>query len=264
MRICIRGISCVMSVVACAAIASGSFIQVGKTNSPAAGALLKIARDAMGGEPKLAGVKSLLLIGQVRTLNQMYGQDSGSAREYYVRPIEIRILFPDKYVETTTYESGTKNRVGFNGADPVPGLGPGKAPSPVWPQFLSSRQGEFARLALALLLRIDAGSRLILRESIGADSTLEFNGLGNSPVYVDLDKATHLPSRLRYQLQDSMADGTEMGAVSSWTTNIEDWRDVGGLKMPHHLSNLRAGKLYSEFLFKTIEINPPLTAADFK
>ena len=263
MRIRIMSLTCALSLIAAAAIASGSFMQAGKTNAPAAGALLKAARDAMGGEAKLASVKSLVLKGQVRTLNQMYGQDSGAAKEYNVNPIEIQILFPDKYVETTTYESGTRNRVGFNGADPVPGR-PGKAQSSMWPQLLNSRRGEFARLVLALLLQTDTGNRLTLGNNAGADSTLEFRGLGNFSIYVDLDKATHLPTRLRYQLQEFMADGTSTGAVSSWIMNIEDWQEVNGLKMPHHLSNLRAGKLYSEFLFNSIELNPPLTATDFK
>ncbi len=264
MRFRVTSITIFVVALLSVAAAPGGRLSQGKSSSQAASVLLKAAREAMGGEAKLAAVKSLLLKGQVRTLNQLYGRDSGSAREYIANPIEIQILFPDKYVETTTYESSTKNRVGFNGSEPVPGLKPGQAPSPMWPVFLNSRQGEFARLALALLLRTDTSGRLILGNGAAVNLALEFSGLGDSPTYVDLDKATHLPSRLRYQLREFLSDGTAMGTESTWTMSVEDWRDVSNLKMPHRLSSFRAGKLYSEFLFKSIEINPPLTAADFK
>ncbi|MGA2259919.1 MAG: hypothetical protein ABSH28_00630 [Acidobacteriota bacterium] len=247
------------------ATAAGSSIQTDKTNMQPAVALLKAARNAMRGEAKVGAVKSLIVKGEEKARNEWYGQVSGATQEWIVRSFEMRMLFPDHFVRIwgAILPGGKPARSGFSGKDSVPAREPGKAPTPTWQQSLDAERAHFGRLMLILLLRTDGAAPATVRAAAGSESTLEVSGLGPFPGYLELDKTTHLPSRLRYQMEMRTASGPT-GEISNQIMNADDWRDIGGIKLPHHLTIARDGKIYEDYRFQTIQVNPSLTAADFK
>jgi len=236
--------------------------QGGKSDSLGAAALLKTARNALGGEAKLAAVRSLILKGEEKARNQY----PGGTPEWIVRPYEMHMLFPDHFV--SVWGPGSlpifkPTRSGFSGKDPVPALVPGKAPAPAWQESLEMQRAHLGRLMLILLLRTNGASPATLRVASGSESTLEVLGLGPFPGYLELDKVTHFPLHLRYQLKMRTASGPT-GEISKNIISADDWRDVGGIKLPYHLTMTRDGQIQKDYRFRTIQVNPPLTAADFR
>jgi len=222
-----------------------------ETSKQSSAELLKAARTALGGEARLSGIKTLILKGEQRSLNQMAGFGAQDDK-YIVTPIEMRALLPDNYVRSRTFlghivQNGFRGRALINEHD-----GPG---------MLGVLQDEFAQLMLLLLLRMDTGTPLTLRAS-NSSTTLEFSGDGGFPIFVDLDKTSHLPCRLRKQEQIHIAGA--LGPIVNLIMSVDDWRDVKGLRLPHHLSYMEGGTLTYDIRFQSIEINPPLAPADFK
>ena len=145
----------------------------------------------------------------------------------------------------------------------MPALEPGKAPPPTWQETIESERAHLGRLMLILLLRTDGAARVTVRAATGSESTLEVLGLGPFPGYLELDKTTHLPLRLRYQMKMRTAAGPT-GEISKNTIGAEDWRDIGGIKLPYHITMTRDGQIQADYRFQTIQVNAPLTAADFR
>lgn len=118
----------------------------GQSPAPAkdAAAILAAARQALGGEKKLAAVKSFTATGRTR---QVRGDN--------LVPIEFEIFveLPDKYLrkdEIPAQESGP-NASGFNGeelvVDPPP---PAPMPDPARKARVATLKQDFARLALGM------------------------------------------------------------------------------------------------------------------
>jgi len=217
-------------------------------------ALLKAARNALGGEAKLAAVKSLVLKGEERGRNEWFGQVPSAKQEWLITSLEIYVLFPDHFFRVRgAMLGGNPRRYGFSGTDPVPIPEAGKRPSPTWPQTLNSLRADFGRLMLIMLLRTNGAATAILRPDAGSESTLEFSGLGPFPVYLELDKKTLLPSGLRYQIEMRTASGTT-GEISSQLMNVDDWREINGIRLPHHLTISRDNKVDTDIRFQSIQI----------
>jgi len=151
---------------------------------------------------------------------------------------------------------------GFSGTDPVPARKAGVAPSPMWPTNLSYLQASFGRMMLIMLLRTNWATPATFLSATFA-TALEFGGLGPFPVYLDLDRTTRLPVCLRYRLEMRTADGPT-GEVLEEFLRVDEWQDISGIKIPRHVTRSREGKIYTDYRFTTIQVNPPLTAADFK
>jgi len=114
------------------------------TSSRDPNAILAAARQALGGEKKLAAVKSFSATGRTR---QVRGEN--------LVPIEFEIFveLPDKYFkkdEIPAQETGVTGS-GFNGedllVDPIP---PQPLPEPAKKQRLTTLKQDFARLALGM------------------------------------------------------------------------------------------------------------------
>ena len=188
-----------------------------------AAAILSTARQALGGEARLASVKTLATTGRTQ---QLQGDN--------LVPIEFEILieFPDKYVRTDEIparESGP-NRRGFNadaliqsgdapgggrgrggpppggappaGAGPPPGAGRGREGAPANPT-LPVKQ-DFARLTLGMFANSFSSYPLTFGYAGQAEApegkadVLDVRGPGNFQARLFIDTKTHLPLMLSW------------------------------------------------------------------
>jgi hypothetical protein len=151
------------NVVVAGSIAVSTGLLAQSPANEAAAAVLAATREALGGEKKLAAVKSLVATGRTR---QVRGEN--------LVPIEFEIAMelPDRYVrkdEIPAQESGPTT-VGFNGAEliqfpaPTPPTMPGRAGGPPTPTPEQAEAGRRMRLAgvkqdvLRLILGMSAGA----------------------------------------------------------------------------------------------------------
>lgn len=153
----------VRNVVVAGSIAVSTGLLAQSPANEAAAAVLAATREALGGEKKLAAVKSLVATGRTR---QVRGEN--------LVPIEFEIAMelPDRYVrkdEIPAQESGPTT-VGFNGAEliqfpaPTPPTVGGRAGGPPAPTPEQAEAGRRMRLAgvkqdvLRLILGMSAGA----------------------------------------------------------------------------------------------------------
>lgn len=259
MRIRTIAVALTIALMPTAAIVAGN--RLAQTGSNAvAEALLKAARTALGGEARIAAIKSIVIKGDGTLANQMYGRAEAAKAQSWAAPVEYRILFPDNYLHATLMAGRWPFRTGFSGTEMIseidlPGgakVERGKGDS------IDKARADLARFALVMLLRTDTAMPLVLRSSSG--STLEFSGLGPLPCFVDLDGETHLPIRLRMQFRMQSASSP----TEDISLNVDSWKEVSGLKLPHHLWYVTAGRTNMDERFKSIEVDAPLKVADFR
>ena len=222
-----------LTFLASAIIAMAQAPEAPVTSGEAA-AVLTAARDTLGGEKRIAAIKTVVASGATR---QLQGEN--------LVPIlfEINIELPDKYVRTDEIparESGPNSR-GFNGdaliqsgdapgprrggppasAPPVPGgaaAGQPAGPGPTMPikqDFAKLTLGMFATSFSSYPLSFSHAGQAEAPE--GKADVLEVKGAGNFTARFFIDSKTHLPLML------------------SWTTPPNLVPVVAGQKPPANL-----------------------------
>lgn len=208
------------------------------------------ARAALGGAAKLSAVTSLQLKGQQRTRFNVMSRGVRSA-DYRTEGKEIRMLFPDHYLVISDGRFGGSHE-GFAGAKVI-----GEGLVGRW------RNPEtFGYLALALLLRSDSVFPFAAKSE--ADGALTFVDPNDVTVTVDLDPKTSRPIRLRYDAPLRGNNGKPRGGTIATRIELSDFRQTGGLMLPHTIAKYQGADLITEHTFTSIVVNPPLTKADFK
>ena len=242
----------IRATIAMAALLAAAAVARPIGAAPQAG--LAQARASLGGEAKLSGVKALQLTGQKRTRFNMMRRGVRSA-EYQTEGEEIRMLFPDHYLivaDNRTIPGLGGSREGFAGAAVIGEGVVGKWRNPE----------TFGYLALALLLRSD--TVFPFTPKAHAPGTLTFADPAGVIVTVDLDPKTSRPLRLRFDAPLRANDGTPRGGTVPTRIELSDFRQTGGLTLPHTLARYQGADLITEQTFASIIVNPPLTRADFK
>jgi hypothetical protein len=202
-----------MRLFACVLVLIGTTLTLGgQAPAPAdANKILAAAREALGGESRLAAVKTLIATGRTR---QVRGEN--------LVPIEFEMLFetPDKFVrkdEIPAQESGPTSQ-GFNGENlivepPPPPPPPPPAGKPAGPPPEAALRGrvttikqDFARLALGLFATSYSAYPLtfshvgIAEAPQGKADVLEAKGPGNFTVRFFLHSESHLPIMLSWSV----------------------------------------------------------------
>ena len=221
-----RAVSC-LTLLACLSVPA-----VGQQPAKVdAAQVLAAAREALGGETRLAGVKNFVATGRTR---QVRGDN--------LLPIEFEIAceLPDKYVrrdEIPAQESGPTS-TGFNGEDliqlpvppgpaaggpsrgaapggppsggPPPGAtppgGPGRGQGPPPGARTDSVKQDFARLTLGMFATSFPSYPLtfthvgLAEAPQGEADVLDVKGPGNFSVRYFVDRKTHLPIMVSWQV----------------------------------------------------------------
>ena len=265
--------------------------------------LVKQAREALGGEEALNGVRSMTLSGKLRR---------------YERSGDLKVLFllPDKFKRSETMnliadieltltstlngneswtDSSTAGGAGVNMNSRQMNQG-GRAQTPAArAQFM--RQ-EFARDLIGLLLLSPPSLHVEFtyagqgEAKEGRADVLDVKGPDGFAARLYLDQTTHRPLLMQYKgviprmsintttarggsredadkvLKDAKEGrgqaGQEARQESDLTTYFADYRAVDGIMLPHRITKSGNGKLIEEWEIKKYKINPPLTPHDFE
>lgn len=230
------------------------------TEAQSSADLLALARVAIGGEIKLASVKSIGFVGDMRALNQAYGRHPDAREEYVNKKVELQAVWPSRYflTKTTILPDGqalTPFRSGFDGDTNVGGT-------------FSANVGrlDFARWMLLFLLRTDTAIPLTLAPKLNQDGELQFGGPHNLRCSIALNPASHVPVGLRMTVMRAGPDGFPGSeTLREIVTSVVSRRQVDGISVPDHLVvKDSAGKVLEEYWFRSIQINPPLSAGDLR
>jgi hypothetical protein len=261
------------------------------TQAPNAAQVLSAARQAMGGEKKLAEVQSFVATGRTR---QVRGNN--------LVPIvfEISCELPDKYVRIDEFPAQDQDPTtsGFNGSNliqvppPSPaanppatagrGDGPPAAgPSPAQRRVITLKQ-DFARLTLGMFAASFPGYPLTFKYAAEGDApegkadVIDVAGPANFSAQLVVQRSTHLPVMLIWHQAPPAAPQRGRGAPSpgqpspSPAAPVEyriyygDFRDVDGMKFPFRLRRAVAGETVEETTFDKFRINPKIDAKKFE
>jgi hypothetical protein len=251
-------------VVSVTLATTAGLISIGWGSSHGVGAresMLDASRVAVGGIERLAAVRSVSLSGEAQDANEWAGDgDPAAARVPRVaKTFEIQALWPDCYLrtDTTTLPRGQvlpPFRRGFNGATNIGSV-----------IVANQARLDMTRLMLLLLLKEDSVFSLTDSAVVGSANAVLFSGPHYLSLKLSVDPDTHSPSALTYTLNHAGPDGLPLGfSMRQETATIESRMNVDGLSIPSHvITRVVGGAITSEYWFKTIQINPPLSRADF-
>jgi hypothetical protein len=257
--------------------------------------VLAEARKAIGGENKVDAVKTILATGKSQRQmgeRQMDGE------------IEIAIALPDRYLRTqvdSIMGNSVTREQGFNGSALLersaapPGAvvmfrGPdaGGDPERAKQMRLQLQKNELSRLLAAWLLTTPAYAQAQFTYAGEAESpdgkadVLELKGADNLSSRVFIDKKTRRPLMLTFQGRPPMIRTQTMGGGQrppagghgevetapppmteiSWF--LDDFKEVGGLWLPHRLGQAADGKTIEEWEFSKIVVNQPIKDDKFR
>jgi hypothetical protein len=236
---------------------------------PDAAQVLAAAREALGGETKLAAVRTFVITGRTRQL-----------RGNNLVPIEFEIdcELPDKFVRTDDFplQDTDPTTLGFNGealiqvplvprapaAPAARGEGPGGGRAGGSPRFLGVKQ-DFARLTLGMFAASFAGYPLTFTYAALAEApegkadVLDVSGAANFSARFVVQRETHLPVMLMWQVP-AQAKPIEHRMYYA------DFRNVDGLKLPFRIRRAVGGDTVEETTFDHIKINVKIDARKFE
>jgi hypothetical protein len=282
-------------------LALGTLLLAQPSGTDAAATVLADARKALGGEQKIAGVKTVLATGRTR---QVRGDN--------LVPIEFEIAMelPDRYVrkdEIPAQESGP-TLTGFSGTEliqfPLPGApqrggGParegGGPPAPPTPEQqeaarrmrLAGVKQDFVRLTLGMFASSFASAPLTFSYVAKAEApdgkadVLTVTGPDNFSARLFVNAETHLPIMMTWTQtgpggrgpggRGPAAAGREGGGPPPAAAPppesrlfYADYRDVSGLKLPFRLRRALGPDTTEETTFDSFKINSKIDPKKFE
>jgi hypothetical protein len=244
-------------------------------------AVLAASREALGGDVRLAAVKTFTATGRIR---QVRGNN--------LVPIEFEINceLPDKFVrkdEVPAQDTDLTVR-GFNGDTliqfPVPppsaagrgggprgGGPPGGGPPIGGPPRVTAVKQDFVRLTLGMFAASFPSYPLTFKYAglgeapEGQADVLEVAGPDNFSARFIVQRATHLPVMVMWQVPPPA--GRQAPAEARPIENrlyYSDFRDVNGLKWPFRIRRAVAGETVEETTFDRIRINTKIDPKKFE
>jgi zinc protease len=204
--------------------------------------LLERAQQAMGGAEKLAGVKDATYTADI-ALEAAAGGIRLKLVNMYLAPDQLRQeqeLPGAKIIEYSDGKSGFLSTP--QGVQPMPA------------EALKQAQGELFREPYALLLSDRDPARIV--NAVGENAVEVAAANGGLKVKIEFDPATGLPTRETY------TEAGVTGAPAETTEIYSDWREVGGVKLPHKAIQLENGMKMLEATVSEYKINSGLNAAE--
>jgi hypothetical protein len=245
------------------------------------------AREALGGEKKLASIKTVVASGQTR---QVRGEN--------LIPIvfEINIELPGKYSrrdETPAVESGYTTS-GFSGDDliqlpppAIPVMPPGAAraggPPPPSAEQMAAMQAtqrktrvatlkqDYARLMLGLFAASTDAFPLTFKKFGIAESpqgkadVIAVSGPNNFLANLLINQETHLPVMLSWTPAAPPArPGMPAATPAEQRLYFADYRDAGGVMWPHRIRRAVGADTTEETTFDRFKLNSKIDPKKFE
>lgn len=235
-------------------LAAGLFAGL-SAQTPDPAPVLAAARTAMGGDSRLAGVRTVVVTGRTRLV-----------RGRNLVPIEFEIAceLPDRYVrlnEIPAEETGLM-KSGFNGDRLIQGPSPARdaqADPATRAALLTSTKQDFARWSVGLFaasftahpLTFSYAGRAQAPE--GAADAISITGPDNFAARLFIDTTSHLPVMLTWQAQKA-----------EQRLYYSDYRDVGGLRWPFLIRRASGGETIEETTIDRYRVNSSIDSRKFE
>jgi hypothetical protein len=249
----------ISAVVAAGVVATGVVRPAAQIADPSA-SVLRATREALGGEQKLAAVKTLVATGRT---NQLRG-DNLAAIEF-----EIAMELPDKYVrkDQVPLQESDPTTVGFNGdvliLIPAPANGAAAR--------LAAVKQDAERLMLGFLALPSPAATLKYvgkaEAPEGKADVVDIKYPDNSVLRFIVSAETHLPVMVSWK---AAAQGRRAGdqaappaAPAESRLYFADYRDVGGQRLPFHLRRAVGSDTIEETIFDRFRINSKIDPKKF-
>ena len=272
-------------------------------NAAAAGAdaraeeTLKQARAAIGGDDKVRSVQSMTALGKFR---RSFGdRETSGEREIsfqlpdkYVSTETFAVGGLNTAVTSSKVLDGERAQMAGRGQMIVMG-GPSLTEEQKQAMYRRNFRTEWARLLVGLLLTSPQSFPVEFKYAGEAEAedgradVLDATGPEGFAVRLFLDKATHLPLMLTYKTQmrriggaiqmrhgasqaeldkmaKEMADKAGPAQEVEQQIRFSEYKKVGGLMLPHRISQGEDGQVREEWEVTKYEINPRLKADTFK
>ena len=260
---------------------------------------LKQARAAIGGDDKVRSVQSMTALGKFR---RSFGDRETSGEREVSFQLPDKYISTDTFavgglntaVTSSKVLDGERASMAGRGQMIIMG-GPSVTEEQKQAMYRRNFRTEWARLLVGLLLTSPQSFPVEFKYAGEAEAedgkadVLDATGPDSFAVRLFLDKATHLPLMLTYKTQmrrigaggpiqmrhgASQADmdklAKEMAEKAGPPQEVEqqirfaEYKKVGGLMLPHRISQAEGGEVREEWEVTKYVINPQLKADTFK
>jgi hypothetical protein len=273
----------VVSLVTTSWAGSGGHTVVHQPPPDKAAAVMADARAALGGDRRIAGVKTFIATGRTR---QVRGDN--------LIPIEFEIHteLPDKYARRDEFPAQDNGpaTIGFNGntliQNPPPsaprGGGPVEGPeqqATAARARIASVKQDFARLMIGMFASSFSSFPLTFAYVAQAEApqgkadVVDATGPGDFRLRLFISSETHLPIMLTWQAPTAPSRGggpPPAGPAPAASQPVErrmyfgEYREVDGLKLPFRIRVAVGADTTEETTFDTFRINAPIDSRRFQ
>ena len=218
--------------------------EANETDMAKAKEVLAAAAEAHGGLEKLQAVKNIVMEGRA-TANSPMGPMNLDLKEYIVYPDRVRQDIKMPQGEMSTIFNGTS---GF-------ALTP-MGPQPLPPEMMAPLKDDIFRQPIWLLASLAdedssiqyAGTEEVMGKSAVLVLTPQPSG---EALKIFISEETHYIVKLAFR-------ETEQGVVVNKETLLADYRDVAGIKVPHHIQQNVEGERFTETRINSVTVNAEL------
>ena len=212
--------------------------------------IVAAAVNAQGGLEKLKAVKNIVVEGRA-TANSPMGQMNLDVKGYQV--------FPDKVRQDIKMPQGEMSYA-FDGTSGF-ALTP-MGPQPLPPEMIASLKDGMLREPIWLLVHLTQNDNLIqyagTEEVMGKSAAIVLVPQPSGEVLrVFISEETHYIVKMGFR-------ETEQGVVVNKETLLGDYRDVEGVKVPHHIQQNVEGELFTETRLSSVMLNADLDDSLFQ
>ena len=212
--------------------------------------IVAAAVNAQGGLEKLKAVKNIVVEGRA-TANSPMGQMNLDVTGYQV--------FPDKVRQDIKMPQGEMSYA-FDGTSGF-ALTP-MGPQPLPPEMIASLKDGMLREPIWLLVHLTENSNLIqyagTEEVMGKSAAIVLVPQPSGEVLsIFISEETHYIVKMGFR-------ETEQGVVVNKETFLGDYRDVDGVKVPHHIQQNVEGELFTETRLSSVMLNVELDDSLFQ
>lgn len=212
--------------------------------------ILPAAVDAYGGLEKLQAVKNIVTEARASANSPMGPMEMG-VKQYQV--------YPDKLRQDLKMPQGEMS-VAFNGTSGFAMTPMG--PQPLPPEMTASMKDGIFREPIWLLVSLAQDGSSIqyagTEEVMGKPTAIVLVPQPSGEILrVFISEETHYIVKMAFR-------ETEQGVVLNKETLLDDYRDVDGVQMPHHIQQHVEGELYTETRISSVTLNAELDASLFQ
>jgi zinc protease len=215
--------------------------QAGAGDTAKGAQLLQRVQQAVGGADKLAAVKDMLEVAEMR-VDPSFGGVTMKRTDRWVAPAYFR--------EDTQLPIGTVSIYGDGKAGWMSGP-QGQAPLP--PAQLKPVQDKLLRLYFRMLLSDRLPGRTVRWAGAGM---LDISDGQGSTVRLFVAQKTGLPMKVEY------ASAAMNGAPSTIDETYDEFREVGGIQVPKRMTIVQNGRKYADLAVASIQLNTGLKSED--